>query len=203
AQLFAQVADHRCRLVADLSIGESTGDFRHRLQVLADAEPVGGCALGKVAGAHDKRDRRLVPIGQLVATPATPVDDLAELALAGAERPRLTSRATSTSSRALITRVGTRAVGALMSQSGARLALSVGPISTPRNRSPATAAARTGGAFSPTPPVNTSASRPFIAAAIDAMSARSRWTYTSNASSARSSPSAMRRRISRMSGVPA
>src|SRR5947207_2776031 len=70
---------------------------------------------------------------------------------------------------------GSRGAGALMSLSGPRLALSVGPISTARERSPATAAARTGAAFSPTPPVKTSASRPFIAAAIEAMSARRRW----------------------------
>jgi signal transduction histidine kinase len=57
-----------------------------------------------------------------------------------------------------MTNVGTFAPEALMSASLVRLALRVGPISSPRNLRPETAAARTGGAFSPTPPVKTRAS---------------------------------------------
>src|SRR2546426_144855 len=91
-----------------------------------------------------------------------------------ADKTRRTSRATSTSSRALTTSVGTCAPGALISLSARRFALRVGPISRPRNRKPATAAARTGAEFSPTPPVNTSTSRPFIAAAMAAIRARRR-----------------------------
>ncbi len=42
AELVAQVAEDRGRLIADLPRAQSGGDLRHRLQLFADAEPVGG-----------------------------------------------------------------------------------------------------------------------------------------------------------------
>src|SRR5260370_35330796 len=40
AQLVALVADHRRRLVADLTLGEGFGNHGQRLQLLPDAEPI-------------------------------------------------------------------------------------------------------------------------------------------------------------------
>src|SRR5260370_21050020 len=42
AQLVALVADHRRRLVADLTLGEGFGNHGQRLQLLPDAEPILG-----------------------------------------------------------------------------------------------------------------------------------------------------------------
>src|SRR5207245_3013332 len=42
AQLVSQMTDHRGRLVADLAPGEGTSNHRHRLQLLADTNPVEG-----------------------------------------------------------------------------------------------------------------------------------------------------------------
>src|SRR5437899_9999638 len=47
------MTDHRGRLVADLAPGESTSNHRHRLQLLADTNPVEGRGNRHPAGLAD------------------------------------------------------------------------------------------------------------------------------------------------------
>src|SRR4029450_11331796 len=92
-----------------------------------------------------------------------------------------TPLAISRSSRAATTSVRTTAPSAVRSASGAAGVPTPGSLrgpssAPPRKPNPAAAAARTVGAFSPTPPVNTSASSPPRPATIAAIAARSRYT---------------------------
>src|SRR5207245_3988214 len=67
AQLVAQMTDHRGRLVADLAPGESTSNHRHRLQLLADTNPVEGRWNRHPAGLADPGGSRDVAATEVFA----------------------------------------------------------------------------------------------------------------------------------------
>src|SRR5262249_23706100 len=90
--------------------------------------------------------------------------------------------------RAAPTSVRGGALGPPISASGTAASLAPASTATPRNSSPSAARPRTTALRSPTPPVNTRASRPPMAAAMAAMDARSRGRDTSRANAASGSP---------------
>src|SRR5260370_29048734 len=67
AQLIAQLAEHRGGLKGDLTGTERSRNFRQRLALLADAEPVGGRIDRHAAGAGDPGGGADVAGGQVLA----------------------------------------------------------------------------------------------------------------------------------------
>src|SRR2546428_5845261 len=61
------MADHRGRLVADLATGESGSNHRHRLQLLADTNPVEGRGNRHPAGLADPGRSRDVAAAEVLA----------------------------------------------------------------------------------------------------------------------------------------
>src|SRR5947207_1716346 len=80
AQLFAELADDRRRLVTDRAQAEGLRHRRHRLQLLADGEAVAGRGAGEPAGAGHPGARALAG-EQMVAALLRRRQDPAELAL--------------------------------------------------------------------------------------------------------------------------
>src|SRR2546429_9136287 len=68
-----EVADHRGRLIADLTRAQSLREFRHRLELLAHAEPVGSCSRRDLAGLGNPGAGGL-PGEQVIAPLARPVN---------------------------------------------------------------------------------------------------------------------------------
>jgi len=64
--LIAELADHRGRLIADLAPGEGTSNHRHRLQLLADTNPVESRGNRHAAGLADPGGGRDVAGDQMV-----------------------------------------------------------------------------------------------------------------------------------------
>src|SRR5713226_6164583 len=66
AKLVAQVADHRRRLVGDLPSRYCVCNHRQRLQLLADADPVGGGRYRHAADAADPGSGGDIPVEQVI-----------------------------------------------------------------------------------------------------------------------------------------
>src|SRR5256886_8516590 len=79
-QVFAKVTDDRGRLVADLARRQSFGHPRHRLELLADAEPVGGGVGCQPAGLSHPAAGRLTS-EQVLTSLLCLVEDLTKVAL--------------------------------------------------------------------------------------------------------------------------
>src|SRR4029077_12536880 len=67
AELVAQMTDHRGRLVADLATGEGLSNHWHRLQLLADTDPVEGRGNRHPAGLTEPGSGRDVTADAVVA----------------------------------------------------------------------------------------------------------------------------------------
>src|SRR5207237_9852140 len=75
-----EVADHRGRLIADLTRAQGLGDPGHRLQLLTDAEPVGSCGWRHLAGVGNPGAGGLAG-EEMIAAHFGAVHDLAQRAL--------------------------------------------------------------------------------------------------------------------------
>src|SRR5690606_28259368 len=147
-------ADGRDLVAARAQLARGAGHGRDR---------VGDARVGRVH-AHAVEDAALGDHGREDLRAAQVDSQRAQLGVPPARRATSTAcAAIMTSSSVSSTSTATRLSGALAS--GPPAAFAAGSSSIPRKPRPSSAAARVAGSFSPTPPVNTTASRPPIAAA--------------------------------------